>query len=124
MVAKQSAPRKPGKPALTKKRRFFRRFILVPFLVLMILSLLAGLAAVGGYQYLSQDLPKINSLMDYRPPIITTVYAEDGRKIGEFFKERRVVTPLAEVPPLLVKAFIAAEDSRFFQHQGGDPLSI
>jgi penicillin-binding protein 1A len=62
--------------------------------------------------------------MDYQPPIITTVYAEDGRKIGEFFKERRIVIPLSEVPPLLVKAFIAAEDSRFFQHQGIDPFSI
>jgi penicillin-binding protein 1A len=90
----------------------------------MILGLMAALAAVGGYQYLSQDLPKINSLMDYRPPVITTVYTEDGRKIAEFFKERRIVIPLAEVPPLLVKAFIAAEDSRFFHHQGVDPLSI
>jgi len=90
----------------------------------MILGLMALIAAVGGYQYISQDLPKINSLMDYRPPIITTVYAEDGRKIGEFFKERRIVIPLGEVPPLLVRAFIAAEDSRFFQHQGIDPFSI
>jgi len=97
---------------------------MVPFLVLVIIGLLALMAAVGGYQYISQDLPKINSLMDYRPPIITTVYAEDGRKIGEFFKERRIVIPLGEVPPLLVKAFIAAEDSRFFQHQGIDPFSI
>jgi penicillin-binding protein 1A len=97
---------------------------MVPFLVLMIVGLMALIAAVGGYQYISQDLPKINSLMDYRPPIITTVYAEDGRKIGEFFKERRIVIPLGEVPPLLVKAFIAAEDSRFFQHQGIDPFSI
>jgi len=97
---------------------------MVPFLVLMIVGLMALIAAVGGYQYISQDLPKINSLMDYRPPIITTVYAEDGRKIGEFFKERRIVIPLGEVPPLLVRAFIAAEDSRFFQHQGIDPFSI
>jgi len=124
MTTKQSAPRQPGKPPLPPKRRFFRRFILAPFLVLMILGLMALIAAVGGYQYISQDLPKINSLMDYRPPIITTVYAEDGRKIGEFFKERRIVIPLGEVPPLLVRAFIAAEDSRFFQHQGIDPFSI
>jgi penicillin-binding protein 1A len=124
MIPNQSASQKPGKPPLAKKRRFFRRFILVPFLALMILGLMAALAAVGGYQYLSQDLPKINSLMDYRPPVITTVYTEDGRRIAEFFKERRIVIPLAEVPPLLVKAFIAAEDSRFFQHQGIDPFSI
>ena len=124
MTTKQSAPHQPVKPPLPPKRRFFRRFILASFLVLMVLGLMALIAAVGGYQYISQDLPKINSLMDYRPPIITTVYAEDGRRIGEFFKERRIVIPLGEVPPLLVKAFIAAEDSRFFQHQGIDPFSI
>jgi penicillin-binding protein 1A len=109
---------------LAPKGRFFKRYILAPFLVLMILGLVAGLAAVGGYQYISQDLPKISSLMDYRPSIITTVYAEDNRKIGEFYKERRVIIPLDAVPPTLIKAFIAAEDSRFFQHQGVDPFSI
>jgi penicillin-binding protein 1A len=124
MIPKPSAPQKPGKPPAAKKKGFFRRFILAPFLVLMILGLIVLAAAVGGYQYLSQDLPKINSLRDYRPPIITTVYAEDGQKIAEFFKERRIVIPLAEVPPVLVNAFIAAEDSRFFQHPGVDPLSI
>jgi len=124
MATKQSAPQKPPKPPLTRKKGFLRRFILVPFLALMILGLMALMAAVAGYQYISQDLPKINSLMDYRPPIITTVYAEDGRQIAEFFKERRIVIPLSEVPPLLVNAFVAAEDSRFFQHQGIDPFSI
>lgn len=124
MTSKPSTPQKPVKPPTVKTKRFFKRFVVLPLMALMILGLMAVLAAVAGYQYISEDLPKINSLMDYRPPIITTVYAEDGRKIGEFFKERRVVTPLAEVPPLLVRAFIAAEDSRFFQHQGVDPLSI
>lgn len=124
MTPKQPAARTTAKPPPIQKRGFFRRFILWPFVVLTVLGLLAALAAVGGYQYISQDLPKINSLMDYRPPIITTVYAEDGRKIAEFYKERRVVIPLSEVPPLLIKAFVAAEDSRFFQHQGIDPFSI
>jgi penicillin-binding protein 1A len=86
--------------------------------------LLGALALYAGYNYIVQDLPKINSLMDYQPPVITTVYADDNRKIAEFFKERRVVIPLSEVPPMLVNAFIAAEDSRFFQHPGVDLLSI
>jgi len=124
MTPNQPAPQKPKKPPQVKKKPFFRRFILVSFLVLMVLGLVALLAAIGGYNYISQDLPKINSLMDYRPPTITRVYAEDGRIIAEFFRERRIIIPLAEVPPLLVKAFVAAEDSRFFQHQGVDPFGI
>ncbi len=96
------------------------------FLVSMVfvLGIAAATAVVAGYYYISADLPKINSLMDYRPPIISKVYADDQRVIAEFFKERRIVVPLAEVPPLLVQAFIAAEDSRFYQHQGFDPVSI
>jgi penicillin-binding protein 1A len=85
----------------------------------------AGVAAVAGvYMYLSQDLPKISSLADYRPPVVTTVYAADGRKIAEFYKERRIVVPLSKIPKQLVQAFIAAEDARFYSHKGIDFPSI
>jgi len=91
-------------------------------------SLFTGIAGVGTivvvYFYLSEDLPKISSLADYRPPVITTVYSDDNRKIGEFYEERRIILPLSDIPPMLKDAFIAAEDSRFYQHQGIDFLSI
>ncbi|MGA7146798.1 MAG: penicillin-binding protein 1A [Desulfobacterales bacterium] len=90
-----------------------------------ILILITGsLGAAGVYFYLSRNLPKIASLKDYRPPVITTVYSDDNRKIGEFFKERRIVIPLSQMPDILKKAFVAAEDSRFYTHQGIDILSI
>jgi penicillin-binding protein 1A len=92
--------------------------------MVIVLGIAAAAALVAGYYYISADLPKINSLMDYRPPIISKVYADDDRVIAEFFKERRIVVPLSEVPPLLVQAFIAAEDSRFYQHQGFDPVGM
>jgi penicillin-binding protein 1A len=101
-----------------------RRLLLIMFSTLLVLSLGGAAALIGGYLYISQDLPHISSLKDYRPSIISTVYDENHRKIAEFFRERRVVVELAEVPPLLVKAFVAAEDSRFYQHQGVDPFSI
>ena len=88
------------------------------------IGLLGGLGLVAGYLYINEDLPKINSLMDYRPAIISKVFADDGRVIAEFFKERRIVVPLSEVSPTLVNAFVAAEDSRFFKHQGFDLVSI
>ena len=98
--------------------------IIYPFIFLLVTGLLGGIALFFGYQYISQDLPKINSLLDYRPSIVTTVYSDDNRKIAEFFKERRVVLPLKEIPEMLINAFVAAEDSRFFKHQGIDLLSI
>jgi penicillin-binding protein 1A len=97
-------------------------FRLLKWGILLLLLAMVAIAAVvvGGYYYLSEDLPKITSLADYRPPIITTMYSDDGRKIGEFFKERRIVVPLTEMPAMLKKAFVAAEDARFYQHKGID----
>jgi len=87
--------------------------------------ILAGmLTSVIVYFYLNEDLPKISSLTDYHPSIITTVYSDDNRKIAEFYKERRIVAPLSETPDMLIEAFIAAEDSRFYKHEGIDFLSI
>ncbi|MBC8393126.1 MAG: transglycosylase domain-containing protein, partial [Deltaproteobacteria bacterium] len=115
-ILKQRAKREKGKWIST----LFRWTLWTLFF----LTISGGLAMVGVYFYLSEDLPKINSLKDYRPPVITTVYSDDNRKIGEFFKERRVVIPLTKMPKMLTEAFIAAEDSRFFKHKGIDFLSI
>ncbi len=90
-------------------------------LILMAASFVAILAV---FIYLSKDLPKITSLKDYHPSIITTVHSDDNRKIAEFYKERRVVVPLERIPLQLQQAFIAAEDARFYKHQGIDLFSI
>ena len=94
-------------------------------LILAFLGTLAGCAGLAGlYYYLNRDLPKINSLKDYRPSTVTSVYSDDGRKIGEFYKERRIVIPLDQMPANLINAFVAAEDSRFREHPGIDIISI
>ncbi|MBW1724990.1 MAG: transglycosylase domain-containing protein, partial [Deltaproteobacteria bacterium] len=86
---------------------------------------MSGVIGVAGvYFYLSKNLPEISTLKDYRPPVITTVYSDDNRKIAEFFKERRIVIPLSQMSPMLKNAFIAAEDARFYNHKGIDILSI
>ncbi len=80
--------------------------------------------ALGLFYHLSKGLPKISSLNDYHPSIITTVYSDDNQKIAEFYKERRIVVPLERIPEQLQHAFIAAEDSRFYKHHGVDFFSI
>ncbi len=94
-------------------------------LIFALTLMLSGTAAlVGIYFYLSDDLPKITSLKDYEPSIITTVYSDDNRKIAEFYKERRIVVPLSQIPVQLQQAFIAAEDARFYKHGGIDFFSV
>ena len=93
--------------------------------ILLFLAVIAGCAAIAaGFFYLSQNLPQINTLNDYRPAIVTNVFSDDGRKIGEFYKERRIVIPLSDMPANLINAFVAAEDSRFREHPGIDIKSI
>jgi len=112
------------KRARRNQRSLFSRIVRWFFGTLFLLMITGALAIVGVYFYLSEDLPKISSLKDYHPPVITTVYSDDNRKIGEFYKERRIVLPLSKMPPMLKEAFISAEDSRFYKHKGIDILSI
>ncbi|MCP3923632.1 MAG: PBP1A family penicillin-binding protein [Desulfobacterales bacterium] len=90
-----------------------------------IFSIIFGaISAFCIYYYYARNLPEIATLRDYRPQTITTVYSDDGRKVGEFYKQRRIVIPIYKMPPLLVKAFIATEDSRFYEHKGIDFFGI
>ncbi len=97
--------------------RFFLRLILLSIII-------TSIGFVGYYYYLKEDLPKITSLSDYHPPVITTVFSDDGRKIGEFYRERRIVVPLTEIPQMLKDSFVAAEDARFYKHKGIDIFSV
>ena len=107
-----------------EKRGFFKTLVLWSFLLAIIFVICGAAAGVAVYYSINKDLPKITSLSDYHPSIITTVYADDNRKIAEFFKERRIVMPLSKMPSMLVDAFVAAEDARFYKHKGIDFISI
>lgn len=105
-------------------RRFFKVFFKSVFHLLWIGAVAGAVVAAGAYYYYSRDLPVITRLEEYNPPVVTTFYSDDGRKIAEFFDERRFVIDLSEMPDHLLKAFIAAEDSRFYEHEGIDIYSI
>jgi penicillin-binding protein 1A len=115
-ILKKRARRQPGAK--------LGRLVKWSLIMAVVLMFMATAALVGIYFYLSDGLPKITSLTDYHPSIITTVYSDDNRKIAEFYKERRIVVPLEKIPIQLQQAFIAAEDARFYKHQGIDFLSI
>jgi len=87
-------------------------------------SLTLFICLVTAYLVVSSTLPRVETLDDYRPPIITKVYGDDGTLIAEYFKERRIVVPVERMPRQLIQAFVSAEDSNFFEHQGIDLISI
>jgi penicillin-binding protein 1A len=87
-------------------------------------GLVALAAGVGFYWAFLRDLPDIRSVEDYRPPQTSVVLDREGRRIGEFFVERRELVTLDQIPQHVVRAFVAAEDSTFFEHGGIDYQSI
>ncbi|NWG13299.1 MAG: PBP1A family penicillin-binding protein [Acidobacteria bacterium] len=92
--------------------------------VVLVLTVAAAAALLGtllGYEY---NLPRIQSLEDYRPDVITDVYSDDNKVIGEFAVERRIIVPSEEIPRYLQLAIIAAEDDQFYHHGGVNYLSV
>lgn len=66
------------------------------------------------------NLPDISDLSDYRPKLPLRVFSADGELIGEFGEERRSLTPLREIPKVMIDAVLAIEDARFYEHGGVD----
>ena len=96
------------------------------FPILVLCGLGAGTigTAAGLYLAFSADLPKIPDLRAYRPKTVSKFYAEDTTLIGLFYTEKRFPVRLEVIPPHVVNAFLAAEDTRFFSHGGVDWVGV
>ncbi|MBY0469839.1 PBP1A family penicillin-binding protein [bacterium] len=83
------------------------------------------------FWFFSRGLPNLISVEDYRPAGVTRIISEsvkdstkDENILGEYYTQRRYVIPYEKMPDILVKAFISAEDDRFFEHQGVNLTSM
>lgn len=91
---------------------------------------LLGVAGAAGAawwvnEHILTTLPDdLSDLRQFRPPTSSLVYAADGTLVDEFYLERRIWSPLADLPPHVWRAFIAAEDRRYFEHEGFDLAGI
>lgn len=89
------------------------------------LGLIAGIAAViYAVSYYGQDLPDYSSLKNYNPPVVSRLYAGDGRLLAEYAEEKRVFMPIEVIPEQVKRAFISAEDQNFYDHNGLDYQAI
>lgn len=78
------------------------------------------LAYVAFWFAFARDLPDATALLKYEPPLPTNIRSVDGTPVYSYARERRVQLSYDEFPPLLVKAYMAAEDRTFFEHGGVD----
>ncbi|MCK4833463.1 MAG: transglycosylase domain-containing protein, partial [Gammaproteobacteria bacterium] len=85
---------------------------------------LAAVVVVGGYFYLNPKLPSIEGLSNVQLQVPLRIYSSDGALMGEFGEKRRTPKKLEEIPEQMQKAFLSAEDDRFFEHPGVDYKGI
>ncbi len=98
------------------------------FLGIVIIGFIGGILAVGGvvafFYWAAQDLPNLNRISDFNPPQATIILARDGSPLGSLYHEKRFTVPISLMSTYIPKAFLAAEDDSFYQHEGVDPMAI
>ncbi|MGH9342475.1 MAG: transglycosylase domain-containing protein, partial [Terriglobia bacterium] len=115
-----SKPVTPLRPPKVRSRRLFGQ---LAFVILVLLAIGAGALAGMLFVY-SSNLPQISELFDYRPDVMTSLYADDGSVIGTFALQHRVLVTYQQIPPMLRNAIISMEDKHFESHFGVDILRI
>jgi penicillin-binding protein 1A len=119
-----------GPPPAPKRRKKRRRIKALSVLRLAFLLVVYGISTAAALGYfavreLNEELPKdLTALLDYQPNRKSTVLSSDGEEIGAFSIENRKIVSLDRMPPHVPAAFLSAEDRRFYQHKGFDPIGI
>jgi len=104
--------------------RTLRILARIAFAVIVIAAVGGGALAGVTLAYFSRDLPNDQQLLHYVPAIGSKVYAANGSQMLELASERRIFVPLAKIPPLVIHAFLAAEDREFYSHNGVNPGAV
>lgn len=84
----------------------------------------AMLVAAGFYLHLRPELPAVHQLLDTRLQTPLRIYSSDDKLIAEFGEKRRTPVTIDQIPEQQLQAFLAAEDSRFYEHFGVDFIGL
>lgn len=129
MSSKNSDPSNTGNKysnSIIKRPRYRIWRMLVGILAGLFLFILAGggLFAWIKYEGAVQDLPTVEGLKNYAPPVMSRIYSNNDRVMAELASERRLFVPITLIPDRVKNAFISTEDKNFYSHGGIDPLAI
>ncbi|MCP1328643.1 transglycosylase domain-containing protein, partial [Halomonas sp. 707D4] len=103
---------------------FLRTLLVSLFSLVVAVAGAIVLAVVAAAIYFSPGLPDVRQLQDFELHTPLRIFTSDGRLIGEFGEERRMVVDYDEIPQDMINALIAAEDASFFEHAGVDPRGL
>nr|WP_217702210.1 PBP1A family penicillin-binding protein [Vibrio ostreicida] len=94
------------------------------FIFVLVCTILGVGTIIGFYLYVKPELPDVATLRDVKLQTPMQIYSQDGKLISQFGEKRRIPVTYDEIPPHLIEALIATEDSRFYEHPGIDPIGI
>ncbi|WP_339767460.1 penicillin-binding protein 1A [uncultured Paraglaciecola sp.] len=100
------------------------KFLKPAFFILILAFVVGVITTFALYFYMKPDLPSVDMLKDVRLQTPMRVYTQDGKLISQFGVKRRIPLTIEDVPEDLIHAVLATEDSRFYQHNGVDPIGM
>lgn len=100
--------------------KFFLKFFLVSFVLIVVAGGAIGGVTLWTLHKYGQDLPDYRQLAVYEPDVMTRVHAGDGQLMAEFAIEKRAFVPIEAMPKRVINAFLSAEDKNFYTHSGID----
>lgn len=116
---------KDGNPLIKRPRYRIWRMVIGLFAGLFLFVLAGGgLLAWVKYTEANRDLPTVEGLKNYAPPVMSRIYSDDDHVMAELASEHRLFVPIALIPDRVKNAFISTEDRNFYSHGGIDPLAI
>ncbi len=119
---------KPAKRVSARPRRsplrLVGRLLGVAATLVAVVTILGGAVLYHGYQKLTEELPTVDGLSQYQPPVMSRIYAGDDSLVAELAKERRIFVPYTAIPDMVKQAFVSAEDQNFWTHKGVDPGAV
>ena len=94
-------------------------------LIFAIVCIILGVTTIFGfYLYVKPELPDVATLKNVELQTPMQVFSADGKLISQFGEQRRIPLTLDEIPPQMINAVLATEDSRYYDHPGIDPIGI
>lgn len=123
-TAQTPPEQQPQEPPKKKRGSFLGAVVRWFFGIMLGLGAIVCAAGFFLYNWVSQDLPDLDRILDFKAAQATTILARDGSVLGTLSHEKRYVITLDDMPKYLPMAFLAIEDSAFYQHPGINPLAI